>query len=111
MGLFGHRGPQPSPPPADSPDLIPITHIDLTKRYDVYCTVTGEERLYENVKFVAIRTFERQSAYSSGLIGGYLEIEAADGAKMLIPSYGIQLLCEHGTQPAFRVLRSWGNNF
>jgi hypothetical protein len=111
MALFGIRGPQPPKPPAASADLIPIMHIDLTKRYDVYCTVTGEERLYENVRFIAIRTFERQSEYSSGLIGGYLEIETADGAKMLIPSYGIQLLCEHGMQPAFRVLRSWGNSF
>ena len=110
MALFGNRRPQPQPP-ADTADLIPIAHLDLTKRYDVYCTVTGEERVYENVKFVAYRTLEQPSTYYPGLVGGFLELEAVDGAKMLIPSFGIQLLCEHGTLPAYKVLRSWGNNF
>src|SRR5262245_35541697 len=111
MGLFGNRTQQPSPPRSESVDQIPITNIDLTKRYDIYCSVMGEERLYENMRFVAVRTFERRTEYSSGLIDGYLEIEAADGSKLLIPSYGIQLLCEHGTRPAFKVLRTWGNYY
>jgi hypothetical protein len=74
----------------------------------VYCSLTGEERVYEDVRFVGIRTFDRQTEFSSGLISGFLEIEARDGARLLIPSFGIQLLCEHGTRPAYKVTRRWG---
>jgi hypothetical protein len=65
----------------------------------------GHDRLYENVRFVCIRTFERIHKFSSGLIGGFLEVEALDGSRGLIPSIGIRLICEHGTPPVFKVLR------
>jgi hypothetical protein len=107
MGLFGFRRTLPLPPRPEPVIPIAITPIDVTKRYDVYCGVTGEERMYENICFVGIRTFERITEYSSGIIGGYLEIETADNSRLLIPMYGIQLICEHGTQPAFQVLRRW----
>ena len=42
-------------------------------------------------------------------MGGFLEIEARDGSRLLIPSFGIQLLCEHGTRPEFKVTRRWAN--
>ena len=108
MGLFNSR--RLSPPAAGTgpPATIPLSQIDLTKRYDVYTSVSGEERLYEDVLFLGLRTFERISEYSSGL-GGYVEIETRDGSRLLIPYYGIQLLCEHGTRPAYKVLRRWGN--
>jgi hypothetical protein len=79
--------------------------VDLSKRYDVYCTDIGHDRLYENVRFVGIRTFERIREFSSGLVGGFLELEAVDGSRWLIPSFGIRLICEHGTQPEVKFLR------
>ena len=106
---FGSRRPR-DPEGAPGPgSAIPVAQVDLNKRYDVYCAVSGEERLYEDVRFVGIRTFDRQTEYSSGLVGGFLEIEARDGSRLLIPSFGIQLLCEHGTRPAFKVIRRWAN--
>jgi hypothetical protein len=38
-------------------------------------------------------------------VSGYLEIEALDGRKFMIPTYGIQMICEHGVQPVYKVLR------
>jgi hypothetical protein len=104
MGLFSSRQtkiPPPSPAPAAQ---IPVLPVDLSKRYDVYCSDLGHDRLYENVRFIGIRTFERITEFSS-IVGGFLEIEAANGSCCLIPSYGVRLICEHGTQPIFKVLR------
>ena len=112
MGLFGNRKLQALEqallPKTQAPSLIPVAQIDPSKRYDVYCVVANEERLYENVKFLSIQCFDRPPDYIHGVVGGYLEIEAEDGSKMLIPHYGIQLLCEHGTEPVYHVLRRWG---
>jgi hypothetical protein len=110
MGLFSARNPSsPSPTPDGAPgDSIPLLPIDRGKRYDVYCSVAGEERVYEDVRFVALRQFEPVTRYSSGF-GSYLEIEFANGARVLIPSFGIQILCERGVEPAYRVLRQWGS--
>ena len=109
MALFGSSRPHVPEPPPKPGSAIPVVPVDLDKRYDVYCTVSGEERLYEDVRFVGIRTFDRQTEYSSGLVSGFLEIEARDGARMLIPNFGIQLLCEHGTRPTYKVIRRWVN--
>ena len=65
--------------------------------------------LYENVRFLGIRTFDAITEFSSGLVNGYLEIEAIDGLRLLIPQYGIQLMCEHGAEPAYRLLRRWAS--
>jgi hypothetical protein len=105
MGLFGSRKPETPSPRSEPASEIPIAPIDLAKRYDVYCTDLYYERVYENVRFRGIRTFDRITEWSSGAIGGYLEIEAVDGSRWLIPNFGIKLICEHGTQPAFKVLR------
>jgi hypothetical protein len=43
-----------------------------------------------------------------GFAHGFLAIEASDGARMLIPHFGIEMICEHGTQPKFKLLRQWG---
>jgi hypothetical protein len=86
-------------------DPIPVLPFDLSRRYDIHCSEIGYDRLFENVRFVCVRTFDRINEFSSGLLGGYLEIEAADGARCLIPTFGIRAICEHGVQPAFKVLR------
>lgn len=104
MGLFNSRQPKASPTHVEPASQIPVAQIDLSKRYDVYCTDVGCDRLYENVSFVGIRTINRvKDSYS--FVDGFLEIESADGSRCLIPRYGIQLICEHGTQPPFKVLR------
>lgn len=104
MGLFHSRKPPVSPPPVPAA-RIPVSQIDLNKRYDVYCCLSKEERLYENVRFLGIRTFDRIGEFSSGLIGGFLEIEAANGSTILLPNFGIQMICEHGTKPTYRVMK------
>jgi hypothetical protein len=105
MGLFSFRQPKSSPPPSGPANQIPITPVDLNKRYDVYCSDINHDKLYEDVRFVGIRTFDPITEFTSGLVGGYLEIEASNGSRWLIQSYGIRLICEHGTQPVYRVLR------
>jgi hypothetical protein len=108
MGLFRSGRPLPPRPPAELASEVPISQIDLSKRYDVYYYVWHEERLYEGVRFLGIRTFDRLSEFSSGLAGGFLEVAVADGSRMLLPTFGIQMICEHGTQPVYTVLRTWG---
>ncbi|VTR91885.1 unnamed protein product [Gemmata massiliana] len=105
MGLFRVRKPESQPSAPEQVSPIPITQFDLSKRYDVYYMEASHDRVYENVLFVGIRTFDRLSEYSSGLINGYLEIESTDGSRCLLPSYGIRMICESGTQPTFRILR------
>jgi len=112
MGLFGSRRLRVPDwcPGAASGTPIPIVPMALDKWYDVYVTVQGEERVYEDVRFVGIRTFDRlTNEFSSGLIGGFLEIEVRDTSRLLIPTFGIQLLCEHGTRTAYKVIRRWPN--
>jgi hypothetical protein len=110
VGLFNfHNKRRRFPPPRGSEEEgLALLHIDQGKRYDVYCSVAGEERVYEDVRFVALRQFETVQPHSSA-IGSYLEIEFASGARAMIPSYGIQLMCERGVEPVYRVLRQWGN--
>jgi|SRR4029453_18348725 hypothetical protein len=94
---------------------LTVSQLDLEKRYDIYHCVPHEERLYENVKVVGLRSFDARSLYSGGF-GDFLEIESAFGSRFLIKTFGIHLLiktfgihlmCEHGTMPIFKVFRSW----
>ena len=54
MALFDFIKQKPAAAPASPKPTsqIPITQVDLSKRYDVYCTVANESRLYENVRFL-----------------------------------------------------------
>jgi hypothetical protein len=85
-----------------------MSQVDLSKRYDVYCTGFGHYVLYEDVRFVGIRSIDcAPSLYSS--FGNYQEIEGANGSRSLIPSIGIHSICEHGTPPMFKILRRGRN--
>jgi hypothetical protein len=88
---------------------LTTSQLDLEKRYDIYHCVPHEERLYENVKLVGLRTIQSKSGFT-GSLGSYLEIETIFGSRMLISNYGIHLICEHGTKPTFKVFRSWMEN-
>lgn len=105
MSLFKNpRGEQPESPEPDSP--IPVSVFDLSKRYDLYCSTPSEDRLYGNVKIIGIRTFEKKKQdFGMALIGGYLEIETDNGARMMIPHLRLYMICEHGSQPDYKVLR------
>ena len=104
MSLFKNpRGESPGLPPDGS---IPVTEFDLSKRYDLYCSIPSEDRLYEDVRIVGIQTFERKKHdYATALIGGYLEIEAQNGTRMMIPNIRMYMIREHGSQPSYKVLR------
>jgi hypothetical protein len=85
---------------------LPISPIDFSKRYDIYCSYLEEERLYENMRIVGIRTMEKQRPYGASIIGGYIEIEAPDGKRVMVPHIHIHMLCEHGLQPSYRLLKT-----
>ena len=87
-------------------DPIPVTVFDLSKRYDLYCSTPSEDRLYEDVRIVGICSFEKKKhEYSTALIGGYIEVETRSGARMMIPHVRMYMICEHGSQPSYKVLR------
>lgn len=109
MSIFSNPkkgSPDRDPEPEPSAGSIPITTIDLSKWYDLYYTVlpTKTVLLYEDVRILGIRTFERMSKYSSGLIHGYIEIEARDGTRMMISLHLLNMICEHGIKPKYKVL-------
>lgn len=85
--------------------VLPVTTIDLTKRYDIYHCIRNEERLYENVKLVGLRDIPDKPSF--GGFGRFLEIEFIFGSRILISSGGVHMICEHGTKPLFKVFRSW----
>ena len=105
MSLFKNpSGKLPETPGQDSP--LPVALFDLSKRYDIYCSIPGEDRLYEDVTIRAIRTFEkRKEGLGMALIGGYLEIETRRGSRMMIPHMRIYMISEHGSPPDYKVLR------
>jgi hypothetical protein len=110
MSLFKKPKPEPKkaePEPDKSSDpRLPILPIDLAKRYDVYCNYQYEERIYEDMLLVAIRTYESKQYPGSAVLGGYIELEARDGKRMMVPSVHIRLLCEHGAHPTYKIVRS-----
>jgi hypothetical protein len=84
------------------PSTIPI---DLSKRYDIYCWFVDESRVYEDVRITGMRTLS-QEPMAIGALDEYIEIEAADGTRVMMPRFHIHMLCEHGLQPSYRVLRT-----
>jgi hypothetical protein len=105
MGLFGSKRGDESSSVSKPTNVIPVLPVDLSKRYDIYYMEGTHDRLYENVRFVCIRAFEPIPEFSSPLIDGFFEIETIDGSRCLIPKYSIRLICEHGTQPIYKVIR------
>ena len=84
---------------------VPALHFDITKRYDIYCEIRGEYRLYQNVRLVAFKTLE-DIRENSGMFRSFLEIETNDETRMMIPSFPIHLICEHGVKPVYVVLKN-----
>jgi hypothetical protein len=98
MSLFDKTNVQGSKSP------IPIASIDLAKRYDIYYSAMRENWVFQNTKFLGVKTLERMNQFSSGLIGGWVEIEASNGTKMLIRNHSIYMICETGSTPIYKVI-------
>src|SRR5689334_9250892 len=109
MSMFSNPRSGSQQPFEDPGGDVPVLPVDLSKRYDIYCSIPGEDRLYEDVKVVAIRTFEPKSPIK-GLVSGYLEVEAREGARMMLPHIRMYMICEHGVHPHYKVLRQRKNN-
>lgn len=108
MAFFrGAKREDEQPAETASGDALSVSPIDFSKRYDIYCHFFGEERLYENVRIVGIRTMEKQRPHSV-VIGGYIEIEDLERKRVMIPQLHINVLCEHGVEAGYKVLRTWG---
>lgn len=107
MSLFKPQKPVlPSfPEPKVIEDNIPVVQFDLSKRYDLYCCIYDENRIYENVKIIGLRTLERRTEFSSGTLGAYLEVEAADGTRCFVPQFHISSMCEHGAPLVYQVIK------
>jgi len=73
--------------------------IDVSKRYDVYCSEGGEEVVYRNALFRSTKKFlpRRERDVSAE----FMEIEQADGKTIFIARGSITKFCEHvaGTGP------------
>ncbi len=107
MNLIKRPKDGPAIEPANEKTSVPVRSFDVARRYDIYCSLVGEQRLYQNVKLTGIRTFDKITQFSSGALCGLLEIEAANATRMLIPQHGIQMICEHGAQPTYKVIGRW----
>ena len=101
MGFFNS---QPQQQPQSSDRVLPLLPVDLTKRYDICMRDLEHDRLYENVRFVCLRTFDRITEFSTAF-SSYLEIESLDGTRCLIPTLHITAICEHGVKVETKLLR------
>lgn len=82
---------------------FPTEHLDPAKRYDIYCYVSKECRLYANVRLIALKVMGdiREGGFAHI---SFLEIEASDGTRALIPLIPIHAICEHGTKLIYEVV-------
>jgi hypothetical protein len=73
----------------------PDSRVDVSKRYDVYCSRHNQEPIvYRNVLFKGSKTL-----FSSGnfdIISQFLELEHPNGDRVFISRHGIMGFCEHG---------------
>ena len=82
-----HKSNPPDRPerPKKPLNQLSIAHFDLSKRYDIYCWTANQERLFENVRLAIMRTFNRGIGGMSFSYGDYLELEAGDTSKIVVP--------------------------
>lgn len=84
-------------------ETIPITDLDLTIRYDIYCSDGYNDRLYSNVSINGYKTLSRNSDYPSAF-EEFLELETKTGTRMLIRTMAIDTMCEAGVEPIYRLV-------
>jgi ATP-dependent Clp protease ATP-binding subunit ClpA len=75
----------------------PRDTVDLSKRYDIYCDERNQRVVYRNVLVKGAKDLFEKNRH--GALGGFIEIEQADGQTMLLSRFSVIKLCEHGATP------------
>ena len=71
--------------------------IDLTKRYDVYCSERQDVVVvYRNVLFKGMKTLIREDRDE---LGYFYELEQSDGSTLFVARYSVVKFCAPGTKP------------
>jgi len=87
----------PSPPRVVSPPP-PGEAVDLSKRYDVYCTdYSLGVMVYRNIRIKGIKHLFPKSQYDA--LSGFVELEQGDGQTIFVSRSSIIKFCEHGITP------------
>lgn len=84
--------------PAENPPKSLAEPVDVSKRYDVYCSERNQDVVvYRNVFFKGVRKLFREGLVSSRT--DYFEIEQADGQTIFVACYSVIKFCEPGVTP------------
>jgi ATP-dependent Clp protease ATP-binding subunit ClpA len=85
--------PSGAPTPRSQRELL-----DLSKRYDVYCTErNGEVVVYRNARFKGIKSLFARERFD--LFYEFVELEQGDGGTIFLGRHSILKFCEHGVTP------------
>ena len=87
-------------PEPDTGTALPLCNLDLDQRYDVYAGWAVRERVYQNVKINCIRVFEKITNLTSS---GLLELEDADGIKVMVPASHVSMITAAGVEPKYKL--------
>ena len=98
-------GPEPRPRLQTSNSQLPTSlppqgeSVDLSKRYDVYCTDWSQSvTVHRNVRFKGVKHLFPKSQYDA--LSGYVELEQGDGQTIFVSRASIIRFCEHGVSPS-----------
>jgi hypothetical protein len=81
----------------------PDSQVDLTKRYDVYCTRRGQAIVYRNVLFKGIKSLFSGGTYD--VLSQFFEMEHINGDRVFISRTEINAFCEHGRNLGMEYIR------
>jgi len=80
----------------------PLPGIDISKRYDLYCSRHNEVIVYRNVLFKGVKSILPGARHDIG--NSFVELEQANGEIIFITRMQIVTFCEHGTNLSFETL-------
>ena len=87
----------PTETPKTASTRPPVEGIDLTKRYDVYCSERPDVMVvYRNVLFKGMKKLVREDRDD---LGYFYELEQADGSILFVAKYSVVKFCLPGTTP------------
>jgi hypothetical protein len=92
----------PTPPQLKIPEMVTLPKaqaepIDLTKRYDVYCSELNPDIVvHRNVLFKGLRRLFRENHDSES---DFIELEQADGQTIFVAKYSVIKFCAPGATP------------
>jgi hypothetical protein len=92
-------------PESDPKEPDDDSKVDVSKRYDVYCSQHGAGGLvvHRNVRFRRARTLLGMGGHMD-VISQVIELEQANGQSVFISRHGIVRFCEHGTDVSVEVV-------